>query len=232
MTIAAAAIALGAPALADSFMPPSVQEYRSANGQVVVTVIPTMLSCAPGEADCTPAARAIVERVFGDYRGNSRTIRLLNVEAPNWVLVTDDGQRLLTVDDYASAGFGYNTLVVYDGEGAVIARHALTDILPEDYIAGLPRTAATLRWWGEAPRIEPGTRRAIISVLKPDRDGDMQRAMRDGGIEVTLNLDTGVIERPSGPEWENALNCARANSWLVSDAAAERERARYRRLCR
>ena len=120
-----AAFITGVPAQADSFLPPSVQEASSADGSIVVTVVPAMLSCAVGEADCEPAARAIVEHFRGDYRSNSRTVRLLNPQAPARVLVTDDGERLLTVDDYASYGFGENVLVVYGSKGEVIARHAL-----------------------------------------------------------------------------------------------------------
>ena len=228
----AGGIVLASPALADTFMSPSVQEHRSTDGQTVVTVVPAMLSCAPEESDCTPAARAIVERVFGGDRGHSRTIRLLNPQAPGGVFVTDDGARLLTVDDYAGGGHGPNVIVVYDGEGTVLARYGLSDILPEDYIAGLPRSVSTIRWWHSAPIIEPGTHRAIISIFKPDKEGDMQRAMRDGGIPLVLDLDTGLIERPSGAIWENALNCARANSWVASDDAAQRQRARYRSRCR
>ncbi|RIV83851.1 hypothetical protein [Aurantiacibacter zhengii] len=227
-----AAFITGVPAQADSFLPPSVQEASSADGSIVVTVVPAMLSCAVGEADCEPAARAIVEHFRGDYRSNSRTVRLLNPQAPARVLVTDDGERLLTVDDYASYGFGENVLVVYGSKGEVIARHALKDFLPQDYINGLPRTVSTLRWWGAAPRIEPGTHRAIISLHLVGPDSDIPRAFQGPHIALALDLDTGEIESPSGTLWENALNCARANSWLVPDVAAERQRERYRQLCR
>ena len=214
--------------MADTFPLPSVQEYHSANGEFVVTVIPARLSCTPKESECVPAARAIVERLVGDDRADARTIRLLNSQAPAMVFLTDDGARLLTVDDYAGGGHGPNVVVVYDAEGAVLARYALSDILPEDYIAGLHRSVSTIRWWHSAPVIEPRARRATLSILKPDRDGDRQRALRDGGVEIALDLETGMIARPAGPEWENARNCARANSWLVSVS----QRARYRGLCR
>lgn len=176
-----------------------MQTSYSASGEVVVTTIPAILSCAPTEKDCEPAARAIVEFERGGMRGPSRTVRLRNSQAPNYVLVTDDGERLLTVDDYASAGFGENVLVVYDNQGEMIANHALTDFLPEDYINGLPRTASTLRWWSAPVRILPGTHHAVVSVIKADGTGNFPGANTDG-IELCLDLDTGAIERLSGLE--------------------------------
>ena len=234
LAVLAASIALNAapPAFADSFAPPSIQEARSASGEVVATIIPAMLSCAPGEDDCTPAARAVVEFDRGGWRGPSRTVLLRNTEAPGQALVTDDGTRLLTINDYASAGHGDNVLVLYGEQGEVIAHYGLADFLPQDYINGLPRTVSTLRWWSDPVRIDDAKRRAIVSLLAVNGEGDWQRSLRDGGIEIALDLDTGAIERPSGERWENALNCARANGWLVPDRAAERQRERYRALCR
>lgn len=223
-----AALACSVPALADSFMPPTIREVRSPSESAVVTVIPAKLSCAVGEENCEPAARAVVELVRGYERFASRTVRLVNREAPGTVLVTDDGERLLTIDDYAWSGFGENVLVVYDDNGAVTARHALNDFLPGDYINGLPRSVSTLRWWSAEPRIEPGTHTAILSLLLVEKDGWQGRG---DALELTLDLDTGEIERPSGARFEMALNCARANAWLVPDNAAERERERYRKLC-
>ena len=227
--LSAAALACSVPAMADSFMPPTVQEVRSPQASAVVTVIPAMLSCAVGEADCEPAARAVVELVRGNERFGSRTVRLVNREAPGTVLVTDDGGRLLTIDDYGWWGFGENVLVVYDESGAVIAKHALNDFLPEDYINGLPRTVSTLRWWSASPRIEPGTHTAILSLHLVEGGGWQGPGE---ALELTLDLNTGAIERPTGERFERALNCARANAWLVPDKAAERERERYRKLCR
>ena len=226
--IAVAALASG-PARADSFMPPSVTETRSPQGTAMVTVIPAMLSCAVGEEDCEPAARAVVERLQGPFKAGSRTVALVNAQAPSLALVTDDAERLLTVNDYASAGFGENVLVVYDDHGAIIARHALGDFLPDDYINGLPRTASTLRWWAAPPVIEPGTHIATISLhlVGPEPWGGAGKA-----LALRLDLDTGHIERPSGPAWEAALNCARAHAWLVPDDAAVRQREHFRKLCR
>ena len=225
----AAALACSVPAMADSFMPPTVQEVRSPQESAVVTVIPAMLSCAVGEGDCEPAARAVVELVRGNERFASRTVRLVNREAPGTVLVTDDGERLLTIDDYGRWGFGENVLVVYDGSGKIIAKHSLNDFLPEDYINGLPRTVSTLRWWSAEPRIEPGTHSAILSLHLVEAGGWQGRG---DALELAVDLDTGEIERPSGTRFEQALNCTRANGWLVPDKAAEPERERYRKLCR
>ena len=232
--LAALGAAFTVPAVADSFLPPTIQHVRSASGETVATIIPARLSCALNEADCEPAARAIIYTERGGYTHGGRTIRLRNQEAPGQVLVTDDAERLLTINDYAAYGFGDNVLVVYDEEGEVVAHYGLADFLPEDYIAGLPRTASTLRWWGAEHRIEPGTHRAVISLFRAEGvpENGVPPTAHIPFFELSLDLDTGELERPSGPAWENALNCARGNSWLVPDRAAERERERYRRLCR
>lgn len=224
--------ALAAPAAADSFMPPSVNTTYSPSRTAVVTVIPTHLSCAVGETNCEPAPRAVIEHVYGEYRGTGRTVKLVNRDAPGQALVTDDGQRLLTVNEYAAYGFGENTLVVYDETGAIIARHSLEDFLPDDYINGLPRTAATIRWWVSEPLIEPNSHRAILSIIDFSGGSDFPRGFDHTDFKLVLDLDTGEIDLPSGPRWDKSLNCARANGWLVPDKAAERRRERYRALCR
>ena len=230
--VASIALLATSPALADSFAPPSIQEARSASGEVVATIIPAMLSCAQGEDDCKPAARAVMEFDRGGWRGPSRTVLLRNPEAPGQVLVSDDGTRLLTVNDYASAGHGDNVLVLYGEQGEVIAHYGLADFLPEDYLNGLPRTASSIRWMSDPVRIDEGNRRAIVSLFVVTRDGDLQRSLRDGGIELALDLDTGELERPSGPRWENARNCARTTGWAPPEAQMLRERERYAALCR
>lgn len=229
---ALALCALAAPAAADTFPPPSIVETYSPSRTAVVTVIPTPLSCAVDEIDCEPAARAVIEFLHGQHRGHGRMVRLVNRDAPGQALVTDDGQRLLTVNEYAAAGFGENTIVVYDEKGGLIARYSLSDFLPEEYVAGLPRTAATIRWWAGEPVIEPNSHRAILSINIAGEDTGTPRAARREEFRLALDLDTGEIEKPAGPRWERALNCARANSWLVPDRAAERERERFRALCR
>ena len=116
--------------------------------------------------------------------------------------------------------------------GTVIARHSLADFLPAEYIDGLPRTASTIRWWAGEHVIEPNSHRAILSINLADEDSGIPRAAVFTELTLALDLDTGEIEAPSGPRWERALNCARANAWLVPDAAAERQRERFRKLCR
>ncbi|ANY18842.1 hypothetical protein A6F68_00307 [Tsuneonella dongtanensis] len=231
-TMAALALAaLPVAAQADSFMPPTLTEARSPSGEWIATVIPARLSCAQGEIRCAPAARAVIEYVGkGTDRMASTTVRLVNPEAPGRTLLTDDGERLLTVDDYASMGFGPNALVIYRRDGSVVRRLALADMVPADYIDGLPRTASSLLWIAEAPRIEPDSHRAIVPLLLIGPMGQEYRGRRS--LALALDLDTGEIEQPAGPEWERARNCARANSWIVPDRHAMRERERFRKLCR
>lgn len=229
LALAAAAALLTGSAQADSFLPPSVREARSASGEWVVTVIPASLSCALDESGCEPAARAVIEMEVRGYRGRGRVVRLVNETAPGRAYITDDGARLLTVDDYASYGVGPNVLVVYGEQGEVIARHALGDFLPDDYVNGLPHTVSTLRWLAGEPRIEAGTHRAIIPIVLvgPEQGYDIQ-----GSLDLTLDLDTGEIEHPSGAAFDNALWCARANAWVLEDDAAERAREAAARRCR
>ena len=80
-------------------------------------------------------------------------------------------------------------------------------------------------------RIEAGSHRAIVSV-REIHAGDNWAASNGSGFELSLDLDTGQIDRPAGARWDKAINCARANTWLVPDRAAERERERFRALCR
>lgn len=218
------------PALADSFVPPSVTRTASASGAWVATVVPAALSCLDGPPSCQPAARATIARADGAAADEAgRGFALLNPQAPGRVLLSDDGERLLTIDDHASFGLGPNVLVVYAADGRVIARHDLAAFLPPDYIDGLPRTVSTLRWWAGEPRIEPGTHVATvpINLVGPDGGFDTRRA-----LPLLLDLDTGVIEQPGGSAFAAALWCARANAWNVHSPQDERRRAQARSRCR
>lgn len=228
--LAAALVAVPAIARADSFVPPTLVETRSPLDRAAVTVIPARLSCGVGEAGCEPAARAVLDIVNGAERTASTTVRLVNSEAPGLALVTDDGERLLTVNDYAGAGFGPNVIVIYRRDGSVVRRLAIEDILPEAYVAGLPRTVSTIRWWGDTPSIEPDAHVATIPINLVVPDG--QEFLGRRSLPLRLDLDTGELEKPAGPAWNAAMNFARASSWLVPDRKALRERERFRKLCR
>lgn len=230
LILTAAALLCSASALADSFAPPTLTEATSPTGTAGVTIVPALLSCGANEPDCQPAARAVIDMLSGGQRLASTTVRLLNPEAPARALITDDGERLLTVDDYASMGMGPRTLVIYRRDGSVVRQLALTDFLPSNYVDGLPRTASSLLWIAEPPRIEPGSHRALVPLYLVGPAEQEFRGRRS--MALTLDLDTGDIERPAGSEWERARNCARAQSWLVPDRKTMRERARFARLCR
>lgn len=212
-------------ARADSFMPPEIEQAMSPSKTAIVTVIPARLSCGVGETACEPAARAVVSLMAGPYRANGYAIRLLNPEAPSAFLITDDGERLLTLNDYASVGHGPNAIVVYRRDGTIVARYALTDFLPEVYVNGLPRTASSIRWQAGAASIEPETRVATIPVFLMDRTQSARR------MDLRLDLDTGELEKPTGPAWENAIICARPNSWIITGRKSERARDRYAKKC-
>lgn len=71
---------------------------------------------------------------------------LANRVAPMDVLVSAEGQRVITFDNYGNLGFGKEVVVFYDEKGDILKQYALEDILSEEEIQQVPRTVSS-RWW-------------------------------------------------------------------------------------
>ena len=203
-------------AQADSWGPPTTTVTESANGQFRVTVVPRPLDGAlayfedkvdgvgaagqrKGDAQVSPIA--LVEQ----RKGKNGWIRvwqmpLVNDVAPTAVLLANDGSRLVTFDNWHSAGFGDDVVVIYDAQGDLVRKFSLDQILPAAYVAHLPRSVSSL-WWGGQHALVAGDRFVELQVKPPGADIENEEAF----LPVRLQLDNGEVVAPSGRAWEEAM---------------------------
>lgn len=77
---------------------------------------------------------------------------LANYDAPDGVLIANDGQTVVTLDDWHSHGFG-DVVVVYDENGDVRVSYNLEDLSPfkiEEYL----RTVSSIWWCHDAKYLD------------------------------------------------------------------------------
>lgn len=221
------------PLKADSWAMPQVAKFASANGQFRLTVTPAKIGSqleyfrdrvAEDEGRKAPpaaTATAVLERNLSDGKWQEQWRGpLLNRVAPVRVLVSDDGQRMVTFDDWHGVGTGPNVVAIYDGKGALVKVYALADLLPENYIAALSRSVSSIQWSGEH-RIDGERGVLVLAIALPRDAGGSER----GYLPLEIGLIDGSLSPPSGPAWEVAL--AAASRVNADDASAEAQRVLY-----
>lgn len=188
-------------AVADTWMPPRVETYVSADKAVRLTVTPG--SGYGGEpATKVKPARGVLERRGASGRWTPVWDQpLLNPVAPTHALVAADGDHVVTFDNWFSIGTGPNVVVLYGPGGTLVRSLRLTDIVPETYVESLPRSVSSLNWGGEHRLEGPDL---ILRVNGPGIELEPTSP-----IEIKVDLATGQVRPPSGPAWDAALAKAR-----------------------
>ena len=225
------------PSCADSWMPPSPATYESCNHDFRLTVSPLQLQNQlryfedkvdgvepAGQATGAPVeARGRLERRDADGQWSLVWDRpLVNEVGPVSALVSDAGDYVVTFDNWHSVGLGDNVVVLYDARGMVIRSLALTDIVPENYAAALPRSVSSL-WWAGDHRIDGG--RLILQLRRPSSDPAEDEPRY---VEASIDLSSGRVLPLDGPDWRAALEEAgrvRAQQAEAEAIAVTRRRA-------
>jgi hypothetical protein len=92
--------------------------------------------------------------------------QLINVVAPQYVIVADQGTYMITFDNWFSVGYGVDVMVVYDQKGRLLKRHMLEDISP------FPINTYTLSisslWWRCGQKILDDNTLEICFMNKDD----------------------------------------------------------------
>ncbi len=150
-----------AHAEADSWVPPQVETYYSANRQFRLTVHPRPFSNAlayftdkvcerePAGAprgSIERTARAVMERRDGATWRRVWAAPLTNEVAPVDALVTDDGRFAVTFDNWHMMGHGDNVVAIHGLDGRLVRALGLTDMLPEAFVRALPRSVSSIGW--------------------------------------------------------------------------------------
>lgn len=224
---------------ADSWMLPQPKTYTSAGGGWRLIVFPREITSPlnyfqdqvdkranAGGVKGNPQSAAIgrmEKRVEGSWQIVWETA-LVNDVAPVEALALEGGQAI-TLDNWHSMGYGDNAVTIYDSNGILLDKFALSDFLPEEYFNSLPRTVSSIHW-RDHPRISVDRRQLIIPVVVPtiERE-DLLVSEQASFIEIRFDLATGNHIRDEGEAWQAALKSARlANARLVADAAEARKK--------
>lgn len=202
--LALAGISL-APAWADSWALPETKTYLSANTEVRLTVVPRSLESqfaffegkVKGQEPAGPAAGADSERAGGTLERRlpngewSLVWRtpLLNEVAPVSALVANDGDHVVTFDNWHSIGYGDNVIVIYGPEGQVVRSLGLHDFLSPQQIKTLPASISSVRW-AKSKSLSADGQSLHLEIARPD---DESLAFIKPTQWVDIDLDTGDV---------------------------------------
>lgn len=190
-------IILGVSAVrADSWAMPSVATHCSANKKYCLKVEPRKLErqlALFGDKvdgkDNAGAAKTVKDNYCkGTFNANGKklwNVRLDNEVAPVRALVSDNGDYVITFDNWHSVGYGDNVVAIYSGQtGALIRKLGLSDFLTESDISRLSHSASSI-WWSGPHEIDYDNHRLILKV---DRTGN-----RRDFFDVRVNLKDGAV---------------------------------------
>lgn len=105
------------------------------------------------------------------------------VNIPVRAFVTDEGSRVVTFDTWAKLGYEH-ALVIYDGQGAVVADYDLERLLTADEITRFVVHTATTRQWLQGATIAfDASQTTIVVALQWGRT--IHVALSTGAINAT-----------------------------------------------
>jgi len=188
-------------ARADSWLSPRTAVYTSEDGHWRMTVVPRGIA---GPVRPTGQMEHLVE-------GRWQTVwksTLVNETAPVNAIVSPQG-RAVTFDNWHSAGFGDDTVVLYDTQGQKVRALALEDFLPREYVCALPRSVSSI-WWGGQHGFSADGGRLILRVIVPMKAEVLPDVRRPEHVEISLDAATGQVSAPESPAWNRALLAMRA----------------------
>jgi hypothetical protein len=216
----------GGAARADSWAMPEVTTTLSANGQFRFTVTPGDIEPPPpprdAREDSQPVPRLASQGLLEKRIAKSKwqpvwAGPLANQVAPVTVLVADDGRHVATFDNWGSLGHRDHVIVIYGPDGTLVRSLSLTDLMPEDYIAALPRSVSSIYWSKDESFAGDGAS-VVIPVIVPHGGGlgdDVET------VSFSIALADGAVTLPPPAQWERALAAAAEVTAAMAEAEAK-----------
>lgn len=127
-----------------------------------------------------------------DAKGGLRElwkIKLVNEVSPVNILVSNQGDYVVTFDNWHGVGYGDDVVAIYETtKGNLIKNLSLSDFLTENDIYNLPTSTSSI-WWGGKHSINKENNQLVLQVTKGkssfERDADF--------FTITIELSTGRI---------------------------------------
>lgn len=229
---------LATSAFADSWLPPSIRSYSSANGEWKLTVYPRGLTSqldyfkdkvdgkpnaggVPGDTQASPIGH--MERKQGGRWQTAWKVPLANDVSPVEAVVSNDGVTV-TFDNWHSVGWGDDAVVIYAADGTQVRKFGLSSFLPKHYINAVPRSVSSIHWRGK-PRIDETARQLVIPVVVPSADAEAAYTDKERFVDVRFLLADGSLVPLTGKAWTAANDAAVAeNARREAVEAEQRQR--------
>jgi Gram-negative bacterial TonB protein C-terminal len=175
---------------ADTWSLPTPEKYCSENKKYCLKVEPkkldSQLSYFQDKVDSKDDAgsdKKVKENyckgVFFNKRKKLWNIRLDNEVSPVSAIVSNDGDYVVTFDNWHGTGYGDNVVVIYNASnGNLIKKLGLTDFLTESDVAGLTHSVSSI-WWSGVHMFDYEKKQLILTVL--------------GGLKVSFDVHIDLI---------------------------------------
>ena len=195
-------------ATADSWLLPTKKKYYSPNKKYYLEVTPRKLQSqleyfedkvankrnagpVKGLVENSTKGAFYVRRDDGDY-SRKQVFPLVNEVSPVHAVVSNRGDYFVTFDNWHSAGYGENVVVIYRFDGSVIRKFSLEDLLTEGDVRVLYRTVSSI-WWGGEHHIDDHKGLLVLKIVGERRSsGDEGSKSR----ELKIDLATGSPLEP------------------------------------
>jgi hypothetical protein len=180
-----AALLVAAQAHADTR---PVRKARSANGEVVLRIVPGRPARLKGGA-----CRGILRR---DARGAAArelwSRPLVNEIGPMYACVSDDARFVVTLDDLRHGG-AKHAVVIYDAAGEPVREFALRELLPAEDMRRVKRDGEALEWLDGAEFTFDAQLPQFVITLAWEREIriDLEKL-------VVVGADSQALERSTG----------------------------------
>ena len=201
---AAVAAFTPSPACADSWLPPETWSELSPCGEYRFTASPAPHDGYKPIDDARPSG--VLERRNGDGEWEQVWLgSLVNEIVPTSALVSDDGEYVVTFDNWYSHGHGENVIVIYGPDGTLIRSMKLTDIIPEMYKDSLQHSTNSVSWRDGAGIVADG-KSVFVDIHAPGTTffDDTKKTHR-----FSIAFSDGAVTLPREREWRAALSKAR-----------------------
>ncbi|NQU31729.1 MAG: hypothetical protein HQ521_00705 [Bacteroidetes bacterium] len=173
----------------DEYIKAYTKQYKSQNGIYTLTVYPTYtpknFDREMNKRNKNPEKhknRLIKDTIIPCHAILTRTINyeqeiiwekdLVNKTAPEEAIVTNDGEYVLTFDDWFYIGKGENVIVVYDKKGDKLQNYRLNEFCPFP-INDLTETVSSIPWYFgiETYSISPN----VIEILVINKSKEIRK---------------------------------------------------------
>lgn len=191
-------------ALPDSWMPPDRRDYFSSDNAYSFTVLPREVDDPLSYFEDIVAGRQGAGQRKGGRLyclgilwkrkadGSSSEVwrqGLRNSVAPASAIVSTSGDYVVTFDNWYSAGYGTNVIVIYGPEGKFVREFGLSDLLPEAAVNALPRSVSSI-WWGQGHHFDTSGKYLVVLIVS---SGKMPYEADAQFREIRIELATGRV---------------------------------------